>query len=417
MLILKKPVDHSQYVLVDGSRGFTSTVSGVSPLEDYHLATKGYVDSITVSGGNYLTEEEILELLSENNLLGNSKSGSEKLSLGDISTEVTFDSPLVDANYPLFLSLENQVDSISSEYAITITDKTTSGFKVHYSGEIDSDNYYLNWILTSSGIESAYFTKQEVLALLGQNKSGKEQLGFGDTSTSVSFDSTFSSADYALLVNLENQADSPSSEYAITITEKTTTGFEVNYSGPIDSNNYYLNWVATLSGSFGEGNYVTSLIEDTSPQLGGDLTLGDYSVILNTTPSGNFIHGYTIGWSGEVSSMKLDDNNGFSSPLYMKSNGHMALCTAASGTTQMPCIAVSLEEGTGNKNILWKGIVRKGSWSWTPGDIIYVSTVEGALTKVKPNNDGDWQQSVGVAISADTIRFEPGYHPGNIKNV
>jgi hypothetical protein len=36
--------DHLQYVPRDGSRGFTSTVSGVYPVEDYHLATKFYVD-------------------------------------------------------------------------------------------------------------------------------------------------------------------------------------------------------------------------------------------------------------------------------------------------------------------------------------------------------------------------------------
>jgi len=36
--------DHLQYVPRDGSRGFTSTVSGVYPTEDYHLTTKEYVD-------------------------------------------------------------------------------------------------------------------------------------------------------------------------------------------------------------------------------------------------------------------------------------------------------------------------------------------------------------------------------------
>ena len=45
--------DHPQYILVDGSRGFTSTVSGVYPVEDYDIVTKEYVDSIsgTLQGG------------------------------------------------------------------------------------------------------------------------------------------------------------------------------------------------------------------------------------------------------------------------------------------------------------------------------------------------------------------------------
>ena len=44
--------DHLLYVPRTGIRGFTSTVSGVYPVESYHLTTKEYVDSlITVPSG------------------------------------------------------------------------------------------------------------------------------------------------------------------------------------------------------------------------------------------------------------------------------------------------------------------------------------------------------------------------------
>jgi hypothetical protein len=45
-------IDHSIYSLVDGTRPFTGTVSGVTPTEDAHLTTKQYVDSqdATISG-------------------------------------------------------------------------------------------------------------------------------------------------------------------------------------------------------------------------------------------------------------------------------------------------------------------------------------------------------------------------------
>jgi hypothetical protein len=36
--------DHTQYILVDGTRAFTATISGVAPTEDLHLSTKKYVD-------------------------------------------------------------------------------------------------------------------------------------------------------------------------------------------------------------------------------------------------------------------------------------------------------------------------------------------------------------------------------------
>ena len=37
--------DHLQYILVNGSRNFTGTISGVTPISTSHLTTKGYVDS------------------------------------------------------------------------------------------------------------------------------------------------------------------------------------------------------------------------------------------------------------------------------------------------------------------------------------------------------------------------------------
>lgn len=42
--------DHPQYVPTDGSRGFSSTVSGVDPINDGDLATKKYVDDTVASG-------------------------------------------------------------------------------------------------------------------------------------------------------------------------------------------------------------------------------------------------------------------------------------------------------------------------------------------------------------------------------
>lgn len=50
--------DHTQYVPTDASRGFTSQVSGLSPLSGYHLTTKDYVDQLSglsVSGATTLS--------------------------------------------------------------------------------------------------------------------------------------------------------------------------------------------------------------------------------------------------------------------------------------------------------------------------------------------------------------------------
>ena len=259
---------------------------------------------------------------------------------------------------------------------------------------------------------------------------GRESLSQGIKSTAVTFDETFDDDSYSLVTSLENTVDGCPSTYTMVITERSTSGFTVDFGGEIDSSNYFLNWQATLSGSettsSGTGgttvsgntyyNYYLDLSSDSSPELGGDLLVGNHGIVLDTTPSGNFIHGYTIGWSGDTSVMNVQRNDtGFACPLYMKSNGRWFQCTATSGTTQMPCAALALDENEGNVNIMWKGIVRKGSWSWTPGDVIYVSTVEGALTNAVPNS-GAWVQPIGIAISSDTIRFDPGFYPGYINS-
>jgi len=255
---------------------------------------------------------------------------------------------------------------------------------------------------------------------------GNEPLSQGITSTAVTFDEAFDDTSYILVTELENTVDACPSIYPTIVTSKTTTGFEVYFSGEIDTDNYFLNWQATLSGSqtvssgtciSGSTYYTLDLVSDATPELGGDLEVGNNGIVLDTTPSGNYIHGYVIGWSGETSSSMTVERNdtGFACPLYMKPNGKWYQCTAASGTTQMPCTALALSESTGTQPIMWSGIVRKGAWSWTPGDIIYVSTVEGALSNT-PTNSGAWEQPIGIAIKSDTIRFNPGFYPGFINS-
>jgi len=399
-------------------------------LPDQHPSSAISVETITFSGilsSADLDAQTAFETIDQHNhdvryytktevdLMCTGLYGEEPIINGARYTDVVFDTPLAFANYTVLVNIKNEVDPIPSVYAYTIGATTTSGFTVIYSGDIDSSNYTLVWTASSGSCGGdSYYTKEEINALIGINKSGQTQLGLGDIETQVVFSSPFSSNDYSLFVDLENTTDSPSSEYAITITEKITSGFKVHYSGQMDSNNYYLNWFATSSGING-GNYITEVFEDKSPALGGDLYINSFGLEMDVTPSGNVIHGYTIGYSGEISKMYVDLNDtGVGCPLHMKSNGHWEQCTAASGTTQMPCGALAVEEDTGFKKILWRGIARKGAWSWTPGSIIYVSTIEGALTQVAPSTIGEWKQPVGIAIASDTLRFDPGFYPGTL---
>jgi len=113
--------DHIQYVLTDGSRGFTNTVSGVTPTQDYHLATKAYVDQ----GGM-------------------DRHGRTAVSNGASQVVASF-SDLGHTNYTVSATLENISDSPPSIYAFIVSARTSSSFTTTFMGDMDSANYVLNW--------------------------------------------------------------------------------------------------------------------------------------------------------------------------------------------------------------------------------------------------------------------------------
>jgi hypothetical protein len=287
------------------------------------------------------------------------------------------------------------IPGATSFIELTDTPTTYSGF----------ENNYLKINAAGDGIE--------FVASVGDTSGiveGIEPVVSGTTSVSVTFTSAIT-ADYVVTASLENTGDAETSIYPILIKNKTVMGFTAEFSGEIDTDNYRLHWrvtdpnavVSTSSSNFG----LSTVSYESSPELGGDIDLGDDLIILDTKPNGMTAHGYEVGSSGEASVMEVFDNpTGFACPLYMRPDGKWGPCSAAAGLNQMPCTALALEEDEGLKKIFWKGNIRKGNWNWTPGQKIYVSTVEGAITNVKPNG-GSWPQVIGVAISKDTIRFDP----------
>jgi len=120
--------DHPQYILVDGSRGFTDTVSGVTPVEDYELTTKSYVDN------------------QFDTLSGTRKWGRVSCIDGNRDQAVVFDNSFADDDYTLVATLTNEVEAKPSIYSTIQGVKTAGGFTTHFSGKIDSVNFILEWI-------------------------------------------------------------------------------------------------------------------------------------------------------------------------------------------------------------------------------------------------------------------------------
>lgn len=147
------------------------------------------------------------------------------------------------------------------------------------------------------------------------------------------------------------------------------------------------------------------IINDASPQLGGDLDMNDKNIQLKFEPTSDDTA------SGLIISATVDTNtNGIGSPLFMAADGHFDDADA-DATTTAPCVVLALETGTGTKKVLVHGIIRNDGWNWTigPGEagLIYLDTATGALTQTKPSGTDDVVQPIGWALSDDCIYFSP----------
>jgi hypothetical protein len=180
--------DHTQYTLTTGARGFTGTVSGIDPTESYHLTTRWYVDGeintlsgtiydelenyVTASGNNTFTGDNTFEgdtifegpitvnsgidfdgstisgtgtIYTGEIFAGNQKWGRESMINGVREQAVTFGTAWPDDDYTVVTSITNEVDGIPSIYSATVGVKAGTGFTVHFSGKIDSNDFVLEW--------------------------------------------------------------------------------------------------------------------------------------------------------------------------------------------------------------------------------------------------------------------------------
>jgi hypothetical protein len=161
---------------------------------------------------------------------------------------------------------------------------------------------------------------------------------------------------------------------------------------------------ATVSG-IGIGN----VVEDTSPELGGDLDMNNKYIAFTAAPSND-----ETG-SGFTAIMTVDTNSyGVASALCMAADGNFDEANC-SGVATMPCTALALETGTGSKKVMLQGFIRDDTWSWTPGGLIYVSSTAGTLTQTLPSTTGHQVQIVGFATHADRMYFNPSYTIGEVK--
>ena len=186
----------------------------------------------------------------------------------------------------------------------------------------------------------------------------------------------------------------------------TISGVDPTQNYHLSTKSYVDTQDTTISGDL-QSNIdakTNDVVDDTSPQLGGDLDLNDKYITLKPEPTSSGTG------SGFISTVTVGTNStGIGAALCIASGGNFAEANADSDTT-MPCMSLALETGTGSKKVLLVGFMRNDGWNWTSiGQPIYVSTTSGVLTQTKPTGVGDQVQIVGIATHADRMLFNSNY--------
>lgn len=148
-----------------------------------------------------------------------------------------------------------------------------------------------------------------------------------------------------------------------------------------------------------------NIVEDITPQLGGQLDLNQKSIVIDPTPtSNNTFNGIII--TGTVD----DASTVYGNLLYKAADGNWERADASAVAT-LPCHGMALEAGAGSKGILLYGVIRHDDWNWSQvggtGDLLYVSETPGDPTQTIPSGSSVNVQVIGFALSDDEIMFKP----------
>lgn len=165
---------------------------------------------------------------------------------------------------------------------------------------------------------------------------------------------------------------------------------------------YILKQLKRLTEVVGTNNlgFLTNIVEDTSPQLGGDLDVNGYNIDWGTILTTNG------AYSGDILTVTVDTNSiGEGCLLSQGVDFHYDEADANSITTAYN-LCLALESGTGTKKVLLKGQYCNTSWSWIYGPI-YASETTGELSQSLPITEDAVVAVVGWALSANTIYFNP----------
>jgi hypothetical protein len=160
---------------------------------------------------------------------------------------------------------------------------------------------------------------------------------------------------------------------------------------------------------------IEAIVEDTAPQLGGDLDLNAKSIDIAAAPSADT-------WEGIVVTATAHENVVLGSLCFVNPSGEMALSDADDAAT-MPGLymATAAIDADDPGVFLRSGIIHLHTLApaWTVGALIYAGSsgaahTPGAIHDEAPSGSGDQVQVIGVALAADILDFRPSHDFGEL---
>lgn len=209
---------------IDSTSNFYSHVITNKTINDYTAKISGLTDTV-----NYFMSCDY-----DNSV----NSGIVHIPDGTNTVVVSIPTQVIDNTaYTVAISLSNLVDSTASTYYYAVTERTTTTFTVEFSDNMNSNNYYLEWILIT------------------HDKQGVIDLPITTTTLTIPFLPPYEVNDnYGLSLSLLNEVDS-TPIIPLIVTDKRIDGFTVKFSQVIDTNNYQLMWSRPLNSSLVSDTY------------------------------------------------------------------------------------------------------------------------------------------------------------------
>lgn len=154
--------------------------------------------------------------------------------------------------------------------------------------------------------------------------------------------------------------------------------------------------------------YLQNVVEDTTPDLGGNLTLNGKNIDITATLGSNQTY------SGSIETGTVGENVAFGDVLYLKFSDGKWWKAKADAYTTTPAVRMAL--GTINANasgtLLIEGNVRYDTWNFTAAKIYLSAATAGAITSTQPSTTGNQIQVIGIAKTATTLYFKPSLDVG-----